>query len=221
MAQRQNQDGQDNQHSAPSWFCPPPPDGVRVSRTDRESGLGGSGLRAHPAPAQQLLVAAMQVELTPAGARYTVRVRPRVWRNQMARRRQGLAGRSRTPGRARASRPIAGPAAFRDVADPSHVLSQAATLLLIGAHLRGDTAAVRARAEASGKLLHPVARRRLQAIPSSDLRQLGFPRLPVGAPRLQPEALQRAAGVRFASAPAPTPSRGEARTAAATLRRAV
>jgi hypothetical protein len=69
-------------------------------------------------------------------------------------------------------------------------------------------------------LLHPVARRRFQAIPPSDLNQLGFPRLPAGAPRLQPEALQRVAGVRFASAPAPTPSRGEARTATATLRRA-
>lgn len=138
----------------------------------------------------------------------------------MARRRQGPTGGSRTQGRARTYRPIAGRAAFRDVEEPSHVLSQAATLLLIGAHLRGDTVAVRARAEASGKLLHPVARRRFQAIPPSDLNQLGFPRLPAGAPRLQPEALQRVAGVRFASAPAPTPSRGEARTATATLRRA-
>ena len=138
----------------------------------------------------------------------------------MARRRQGPTRRSRTLGPERTPRPIAGPAAFRDVAKPSHVLSQAATLLLIGAHLRGDTVAVRARAEASGKLLHPVARRRLQAIPPSDLNQLGFPRLPAGAPRLQPEALQRVAGVRFASAPAPTPSRGEARTATARLQRA-
>jgi hypothetical protein len=138
----------------------------------------------------------------------------------MARGRQGSTGRSRTQRHARTSRPIAGPAAFRDVAEPSHVLSQAATLLLIGAHLRGDTAAVEARAEASGRLLHPVARRRLQAIPPSDLSRLGFPRLPAGAPRLQPEALQRVAGVRFASAPAPTPSRGEARTATAALRRA-
>ena len=113
----------------------------------------------------------------------------------MARRRQGSTGRSRTQRHARTSRPIAGPAAFSDVAEPSHVLSQAATLLLIGAHLRGDTAAVEARAEASGRLLHPVARRRLQAIPPSDLSRLGFPRLPAGAPRLQPEALQRVAGM--------------------------
>jgi len=138
----------------------------------------------------------------------------------MARRRQGSTGRSRAQRRARTSRPIAGPAAFRDVAEPSHVLSQAATLLLIGTHLRGDTAAVEARAEASGRLLHPVARRRLQAIPPSDLTRLGFPHLSAGAPRFQPEALQRVAGVRFASAPAPTPSRGEARTATAALRRA-
>lgn len=137
----------------------------------------------------------------------------------MARRRQGSAGRSRTQRGARTLRPIAGPAAFRDVKEPNHVLSQAATLLLIGAHLRGDTAAVEARAQASGRLLHPVARRTLRAIPSSDLRQLGFPRLPAGAPRLQPETLQRVAGVRFAAAPGPTPSRGEARTATAALRR--
>jgi len=137
----------------------------------------------------------------------------------MARRRQGSARRSRTQGRARTSRPIAGPAAFSDVKEPNHVLSQAATLLLIGAHLRGDMAAVEARARASGRLLHPVARRPLRAIPPSDLRQLGFPRLPAGAPRLQPETLQRAAGVRFAAVPAPTPSRGEARTATAALRR--
>jgi hypothetical protein len=90
----------------------------------------------------------------------------------MARRRQGSTGRSRTQRRARTARPIAGPAAFRDVAEPGHVLSQAATLLLIGAHLRGDTAAVRARAEASGRLLHSVARRRFLAIPPSD-QQLG------------------------------------------------
>ncbi len=138
----------------------------------------------------------------------------------MARRRQESTGRSRTQGRARTSGPIAGPAAFRDVAEPSHVLSQAATLLLIGAHMRGDAAAVQARAEASGRLLHPVARHRFRAIPPSDLSRLGFPRLPAGAPRLPPEALQRVAGVRFAVAPAPTPSRGEARTATAALRRA-
>jgi hypothetical protein len=139
----------------------------------------------------------------------------------MARRRQGSAGRSRTQAHVpRTSRPIAGAAAFRNVTERNHVLSQAATLLLIGSHLRGDQAALRARAEASGRLLHPVARRTLQAIPSSDLRHLEFPRLAAGAPRLQPESLQRMAGVRFAATPAPVPAPGEARTAAAALRRA-
>jgi len=118
------------------------------------------------------------------------------------------------------SRPIAGPAAFRDLREPNHVRSQAATLLLIGAHLRGDTAAVRARAEASGRALRAPSTRTFQTIPPGDLRQLGFPRLAAGAPRLQPEALQRVAGVRFAAAPRPSPSRGEARTAASALRRA-
>jgi len=137
----------------------------------------------------------------------------------MARRRQRPTSLSRTQGRPRSIRPIAGPAAFRDVSEESHVLSQAATLLLIGSHLRGDAAAVRARAEASGKLLHPAARRRLQPVPPSDLAQMGFPRLPAGAPRLRPEALQRAAGVRFAAA-APMPSRSDARTATGALQRA-
>jgi hypothetical protein len=138
----------------------------------------------------------------------------------VARRRPGSTGRSRGQGARATSRPIAGPAAFTDVQEPNHVRSQAATLLLIGAHLRGDLAAVRARAEASGRSLRPVARGAFQPIPPGDLRQLGFPRLPAGAPRLRPEALQRVAGVRFAAAPGPTPSRGEARTAAAGLRRA-
>ena len=118
------------------------------------------------------------------------------------------------------SQPIAGPAAFRSVTEPNHVLSQAATLLLIGAYLRGDPAAVRARAERSGRSLRPIARRTFQPIPASDLRQLEFPRLSAGAPRLQPAALQRVAGVRFAATAAPAPSRGETRTATAALRRA-
>src|SRR3989304_273272 len=46
-------------------------------------------------------------------------------------------------------------------------------------------------------------------------------RQPKGSPpRRHPEVLQRVAGVRFAVAPAPTPSRSEARTATAALRRA-
>ena len=136
----------------------------------------------------------------------------------MARRRQSSTGSSR--GVRATSRPIAGPAAFRDLREPNHVRSQAATLLLIGAHLRGDTAAVRARAEASGRALRAPSTRTFQTIPPGDLRQLGFPRLAAGAPRLQPEALQRVAGVRFAATPRPSPSRGEARTAASALRRA-
>jgi hypothetical protein len=79
----------------------------------------------------------------------------------MARRRQGSPRRSRRHRRASTtSRPIAGPEAFRDVEELNYVRSQAATLLLIGAHMRGDTAAVQARAEASGRAPRPVARRR-------------------------------------------------------------
>ena len=136
-------------------------------------------------------------------------------------RRSRPTGRSRKPGRQRpTSQPIAGVAAFREVAEPSHVPSQAAILLLIGGHLRGDPAAVEARAEASGRWRRPSpTARRFQAIPPGDLRRLGFPRLPAGAPRLRSEALQRAARVRFPRAPAPLPSRGETGQAARALRR--
>ena len=139
----------------------------------------------------------------------------------MVRQRRDWPGRPRRKARAGTpSRPIAGPSAFRNVREPNHVRSQAATLLLIGAHLRGDPAAALARVRASGQLLHPVVRRTFQAIPRSDLRQLGFPRLEAGAPHFRPQALQRMAGVRFATAPKPSPSRSESRTATAALWRA-
>ena len=121
---------------------------------------------------------------------------------------------------ARASRPIAGPAAFRDMQEPNHVRSQAATLLLIGAHLRGDPAATQARAKASGRMLRAARRGAPAAIPAGDLKLLGFPRLPAGAPRFRPETLQHVAGVQFSKARAPVPSRGDVRAAANAMRRA-
>ena len=66
--------------------------------------------------------------------------------------------------------PIAGPEAFHDHQEPSHVHSQAATLLLIGSHLRGDLPAMRARIEAS---LQPG----ITPLPTAadDINALGFP----------------------------------------------
>ena len=116
------------------------------------------------------------------------------------------------------ARPVAGPAAFRDMEKPDHVMSQAATLLLIGTHLRGETAATPPGVQAA--LTVRTARRSgARAIPAADLRQLGFPRLTPGAPRFRPDELQRMAGVRFAGRAA-VPSKGDVDTAAATMRRA-
>lgn len=57
------------------------------------------------------------------------------------RRGQGSVSSSRTP--------VPGVEAFRDLKDPDHVYSQAATLLLIGSRLRGDAAAREARTQAA------------------------------------------------------------------------
>lgn len=95
-------------------------------------------------------------------------------------------------------RPIAGPEAFRDVQEPSHVGSQAATLLLIGAQLRGDAAAVRARAEAAVAARPMMMAGVPEAIPATDLDAIGCPHLPVGADRFQADQLRRSHGVRLA-----------------------
>jgi len=58
----------------------------------------------------------------------------------MPRKRTASRGRSRSRQRGSLAepRPIPGPDAFRDLQERTHVRSQAATLLLIGSHLRGD-----------------------------------------------------------------------------------
>jgi len=58
-------------------------------------------------------------------------------------------------------------------------MSQAATLLLIGQHLRGDVAATRARALAARQPRAAVA----EPLPRADVRRLGFPRLSPGTER--------------------------------------
>lgn len=117
-------------------------------------------------------------------------------------------------------RPIAGPDAFRDLQERDHVHSQAATLLLIGSHLRGDPAATRARVEAASELMALPTPAIVEAIPAEDVQALGFPSLRVGAPRFRPEALQSAAGVRFGTALAAQPAPRDARTASRNLQRA-
>ena len=101
-----------------------------------------------------------------------------------------------------------------------HVMSQAATLLLIGAHLRGDAAATPRAAVAPARALRTGVQGAPATIPAGDLRRLGFPRLAAGSPRFRPETLQRVAGVRFAKTRAAVPPRGDQRTATASVRQA-
>ncbi len=81
-------------------------------------------------------------------------------------------------------RPIAGPQAFTNLVDPSHVQSQAATLLLIGFQLRGDAAAMEARARAASAFIAPA--RVVEALPADDVALLGFPQMPAGVARFLP-----------------------------------
>jgi len=116
--------------------------------------------------------------------------------------------------------PIAGPEAFTNPTKPEYVQSQAATLLLIGAHLRGDAAALSARAETPQLGLRAQALARpatSQPLPAGDLAAIGFPQLPANTVRLRPADAQRQAGVRFAPALAAAPRAADAQAAVRTL----
>jgi hypothetical protein len=101
-------------------------------------------------------------------------------------------------------KPIPGPEAFNDLQEPNHVQSQAATLLLIGSQLRGDTPAAQARAENARGLmqLRGGPRSTLEAIPREDIDSLGFPSLKASTGRFHSAALQKVAGVRLMAATA-------------------
>jgi hypothetical protein len=114
------------------------------------------------------------------------------------------------------SRPISGPDAFTDLRKIDHVQSQAATLLLIGSHQRGDLPAIQARAQVTkGPRLAPA-----QTTLQRDLEALGFPRMQVGPVRFRSQALQRALGVRFMAAPTARPTPKDVQTASRLLRQA-
>lgn len=119
-----------------------------------------------------------------------------------------------------APKPIAGPEAFTDLRGRNHVLSQAATLLLIGSHLRGDAQATQARADAV-RGLTPLSTERARtpqgAIPAADIQALGFPRLQPDAVRFRSIELQRTLGVRFTAAATAPPTPGDLRAAAKSL----
>lgn len=101
-----------------------------------------------------------------------------------------------------------------------HVLSQAATLLLIGSHLRGETVATPPAATPSARTARAAKPAAPEVLPAGDLRRLGFPRLAAGAQRFRPETLQRIAGVRFTAERAAVPSRGDQRAATTAVRQA-
>jgi len=94
--------------------------------------------------------------------------------------------------------PIAGPEAFKDFEDPNHLHSQAATLLLIGSHLRGDVPAMQARIAAT-----EPSRRAARPLPPEDINVLGFPRVRVSGDRFRTSELQRLTGVRSMAAVRP------------------
>src|SRR6266849_7540919 len=113
-------------------------------------------------------------------------------------------------------RPIAGPDAFRDLREPDHVRSQAATLLLIGTHLRGDAPAAAARAAAAGGRTRAGAP---DPLPAADVRALGFPRMRAGAARVRPVELLQALGMRVGPARGAAPAPRDARALSAPLLR--
>ena len=128
------------------------------------------------------------------------------------------ASRAKGSGRRPPERPIAGPQAFTNLQNPTHVQSQAATLLLIGSHLRGDLAATEARARAAG-VRGPSPVTIVEAIPADDLAALGFPPMAAGTARFAPGDLERAAGVRFTARSTGAPAPADVRAASRRLRR--
>jgi hypothetical protein len=146
------------------------------------------------------------------------RARKRTRRVTRAKARHPVRSKARRPDRGPS--PVAGPEAFRDMQRRDHVMSQAATLALIGAQLRGDPVATVSGPGPASRTMRAARAGAPAAVPASDLRQLGFPRLTAGAPRFRPEVLQRVAGVRFTSARAAVPSRTDQRIASASVSQA-
>jgi hypothetical protein len=112
--------------------------------------------------------------------------------------------RSRAP-----ENPIPGPEAFTDVSERTHVLSQAATLLLIGHHLRGDAAATETTFRATAAA---------EAVPSDDARELGFPPLQPSTERFDAASLRKAARLRVKGRALPQASGSDVRAAFRRLR---
>src|SRR5437763_7357585 len=124
---------------------------------------------------------------------------------------------TRSRGQVSQPRPIAGPKAFTNFEDRDYVLSQAATLLLIGAQVRRDTP-IRLRAPEAGLNVEPQAAVAApDPVPQSDMAELGFPTMASQPARFTSEKLQSMLGKRFALTPAGRPTESSKRNAARTL----
>lgn len=84
--------------------------------------------------------------------------------------------------------PVPGPEAFART-DDAAVLSQAATLLLVGSQLRGDAPALMALAGERGRFV--------EALPEEDLSALGVPHLAAGKGLINAQTVRRFLGKRY------------------------
>ncbi|HEV2733095.1 MAG TPA: hypothetical protein VGV15_23935 [Terriglobales bacterium] len=108
------------------------------------------------------------------------------------------------------SAPVPGADAFTDIEKPAHVASQAATLLLIGSHLRGDIPAMQARLAVTQAAPPSIA-----PFPAEDLSALEFPTIRVTGDRFRPKELQQISGLRLMAAV--RPRKEEVRSAPASV----
>ncbi|HZQ68970.1 MAG TPA: hypothetical protein VFA68_10665 [Terriglobales bacterium] len=126
---------------------------------------------------------------------------------------------TRSRGRVSQPQPVAGAKAFTNFEDRDYLLSQAATLLLIGTQIRRDTP-IRLRAPETRLKAAPT---NLVAapdpVPSSDMDALGFPDMAPQSARFSSEELQGMLGKRFAAPRSARPTESAKRNAAATLPR--
>jgi hypothetical protein len=113
-------------------------------------------------------------------------------------------------------KPISGPDAFSDLQAPDYVQSQAAVLLLIGSHLRGDATANQARFEAAKGFMQSPPTVAAESVPAADLQQLGFPSMQVGTPRFRAEQMQEVVG-RFTRGPVAQPAAADIQLASKNL----
>jgi len=124
---------------------------------------------------------------------------------------------TRSRGRVSSQKPVAGAKAFTDLKKREYVLSQAATLLLIGTQVRRDTPI---RLTASDKVAKAVLGAAVAApdpVPSSDMEALGFPPITPEPERFNSDELQKMVGKKLTLTAAGRPTEQAKRNAAQAL----